>query len=276
MLFLSSLLIAALIPNARGGHEPKLLPNLRVRRPPYVKIQEIDKRRGDPTKKLRFDTEVANRGMGPLELQATTANCEGDPRRFTTFQRIFRDAEDGDGIFDREVDTTSVEEEAGCVIYHPAHEHWHFENFARYRLFRIRRDGTLVKKAVADSDKVSFCMTDSDPLNTKPEGQPERALLPRHPSGLPARPRHEDLPAYGYLRRLVRPLRLHPRRAGSTDNPSARRPLLLADPARPCRPPERDERERQRPLAEVAYRGDARREEAGGSLYAVNQAAKER
>jgi hypothetical protein len=155
----AALLLASLASRASGG-EPgsELLPNLQVRGTPFVTSEWESGNRW-----LRFNTEVANRGVGPLELQARNKPCAGDTQRFRTFQNVFTDSE-GDGVFTRGDDTDFVNERTGCIIFHPAHNHWHFEDFARYELLQIRPDGYLKKTAVADADKVSFCMTDTSSL----------------------------------------------------------------------------------------------------------------
>ena len=45
------------------------------------------------------------------------------------------------------------------MVFHPAHGHWHLENFARYELKPIDGNGN-VGTAVAASTKVSFCIID--------------------------------------------------------------------------------------------------------------------
>ena len=66
----------------------------------------------------------------------------------------------------------SARQEIGSLEYHDAHQHWHFQNFARYELRRAS-DGELVSLA----DKVSFCMMDSAPV--RPTRTPETLLA--HP-----------------------------------------------------------------------------------------------
>lgn len=55
----------------------------------------------------------------------------------------------------------SARQEIGALEYHDAHQHWHFQNFARFEL-RRSSDGALVSL----SDKVSFCMMDSAPVRS--------------------------------------------------------------------------------------------------------------
>jgi hypothetical protein len=41
-------------------------------------------------------------------------------------QVMYRDA-DGNGRFRRDTDTGLARRSAGCMVFHPAHDHWHFE-----------------------------------------------------------------------------------------------------------------------------------------------------
>ena len=85
-------------------------------------------------------------------------DCDGDGDPLNdrkAFQRIFGDT-DGDGVFTRGSDTVLSKRFAGCSIFHVAHDHWHFEEFARYRLVKPKTEDV-----VASSEKVSFCVRDS-------------------------------------------------------------------------------------------------------------------
>jgi hypothetical protein len=167
-LGLAALMLAAQTPGAHGDHgENELLPNLKVRRVPRVELaEEMHGKRW-----LRFDTEVANRGRGPLHLQPKAVECDDEPQRYQTMQSLFLD-HDANSVYDRAVDTAFNEHDAGCIIFHEEHNHWHFEDFARYELFKIKEGGTVRRKAVATADKVSFCMMDTAPLSTQPPGAP--------------------------------------------------------------------------------------------------------
>jgi hypothetical protein len=144
---------------ATGGPPPELLPDVVIR--PIVEIR-IQKSRG--VKLLRFASIIGNAGAGVVELKPDTPvrsaanDCDGDGDPLNdrkAFQRIFGDA-DGDGVFTRGVDTVLERRFAGCSVFHVAHDHWHFEEFARYRLVRPASG-----RIVASSEKVSFCVRDS-------------------------------------------------------------------------------------------------------------------
>lgn len=146
-------------PAAAGGGDPALLPDVVVQ--PLTEIR-IHKRAG--VKLLRFASIIGNAGAGVVELRPDTparsadddCDVDGDPlndRR--AFQRIFGDT-DGDGVFTRGTDTVLEKRPAGCSVFHVAHDHWHFEEFARYRLAKPKTG-----RIVASSEKVSFCVRDS-------------------------------------------------------------------------------------------------------------------
>ena len=52
----------------------------------------------------------------------------------------------------------------GTFAFHPAHNHWHMDDFARYELRSINTDGST-GAVIASTDKVSFCMIDTDVIN---------------------------------------------------------------------------------------------------------------
>ena len=70
-------------------------------------------------------------------------------------QVIYRDV-DRSGRYRRHVDTATMVRSAGCMLYHPSHDHWHFNAASRYSL--TPAEGT---QAVARHQKTSFCMRDS-------------------------------------------------------------------------------------------------------------------
>lgn len=93
-------------------------------------------------KLLRFSASAANRGAGPMELIGQVAS-DGTTR---AYQVVYND----NGTWQTYL--------AGTFIFdgHQTHNHWHFDDFARYEL---RRADTNELAAVAD--KVSFCLLDS-------------------------------------------------------------------------------------------------------------------
>jgi hypothetical protein len=109
---------------------------------------------------LRLSNEIGTRASGPLEVfpSAISADCngDGDPANDRdASQRIFADT-NGSGGYEAGIDAVESERVLGCMRYHPAHDHWHVLDVARYEL---RREAT--GDLVADSRKVGFCLTDT-------------------------------------------------------------------------------------------------------------------
>jgi Lysyl oxidase len=150
----TTLLVVAAGPGLSNSARPsKLKPDL-VTLPPYgFSIDVVGAQRI-----LRFANEVGNADVGPLELFPVVGDCDGngDPEDDrVAYQRLYVDG-NGNGIFERGADTRSRSRVAGCFAYHPEHNHWHFETFARYQLRRMSDD-----KMVRTSDKISFCVIDT-------------------------------------------------------------------------------------------------------------------
>lgn len=111
----------------------------------------------DGTRNLRFAAILANTGAGPLLATPDGSRPCPQGQRFAT-QLIHLDA-DGDGTFDPALDQQTTTHPAGCMIFHPMHDHWHFDASARYVL-----TDASTGAPVAVSDKVSFCLRDTRPL----------------------------------------------------------------------------------------------------------------
>lgn len=93
----------------------------------------------DGQRLLRFASLSANLGLGVLDVIAEP----GDQGRQQAWQRLWG------------TDLHYWDRPSGEFIFHPGHEHMHFDAFERYRL--LDADGQIV----ASSDKVSFCLRDS-------------------------------------------------------------------------------------------------------------------
>lgn len=109
---------------------------------------------------MRLSNEIGNRANGPLEVfpGPASVDCDddGDPANDRdASQRIFADT-NGSGGYEGGVDVVESERGFGCMRYHPAHDHWHVLDIARYEL---RREAT--GELVAHSRKVGFCFTDT-------------------------------------------------------------------------------------------------------------------
>jgi lysyl oxidase len=154
----------ALSTHTAGAAGADLLPDLQTLEPRDLRVETV---RVGPRleRRLRFSNEVQNAHTGPLELVPRSEDCDGDgdvknDRR--AYQRVYRD-KDGNGFFERGIDTGFSEVPIGCMIFHPQHQHWHFENFARYELTTLPSAGGAI---VRSSTKVAFCIID---INRHPE-----------------------------------------------------------------------------------------------------------
>jgi hypothetical protein len=95
---------------------------------------------------LRFDQIVANLGDGPFELRYRLDRALSEP---DLLQRIY--SSDG-SVRERKADT---------YVFHPAHAHFHYKNFAQSRLWASNPAGErLGDKPVRTGRKNGFCMID--------------------------------------------------------------------------------------------------------------------
>jgi hypothetical protein len=175
LLKLAALLFGAglVLPSAGGstGTSRDLFPDLVTRVPAKIFVQ-IGKHGRHV---VRFSNEVANVGIGPLELRPRVGDCNrnGSTRDDrTSYQRIYRDV-DGDARFTRTVDVRFRTRPAGCTHFHPAHKHWHFEALAEYALYRLQAPGSIGPFVIAGK-KVSSCVLDTKRRLSKLPGSPRR------------------------------------------------------------------------------------------------------
>jgi Lysyl oxidase len=147
----------ALDPTAVAAHQtqgkPALLkPNLVV-----LKAADLSVQRTGNGRYLRFESALGNIGRGPIEVRPNTNQpCPTGHHHAT--QIIYRDV-DGSRFYRRSVDTQIARRSAGCMVYHPAHNHWHFQAASRYTLFQPGDERNLVRVA---RRKMSFCLRDSE------------------------------------------------------------------------------------------------------------------
>ena len=135
---------------------PYVLPDLQVE-PPYDLYISPDEVTGE--RELRFSTTVVNAGPGDLDMVG-----EYDPERdHTRATQHLTTTTGGTG-----------ERVAGYFIFHPDHDHWHFEDFTVIELWTYDDGGELLEM-VESSGKLSFCIIDSQPMDYPP---PEAPKLP--------------------------------------------------------------------------------------------------
>lgn len=139
---------------------PRMLPDLVPVAPFFVDIGPPPRESSLPVKinleppsderVLRFTTVMVNEGRFALDLLGVpTADPErAEARQCVSWtERVCRERES-----------------VGDLIWHPEHNHFHFEHFAHYELRWLGSDGTpdfSDAGLVVTSEKVSFCLQDS-------------------------------------------------------------------------------------------------------------------
>jgi hypothetical protein len=143
------------------------LPNLAPLRPYDVRVAAADGYDfNDPSapRALRFSVSTRNTGAYALELQAPPTlqdEIAGTASRKPAYQCV---------AWQNRVCTES--RAVGELMWHEPHQHWHFQDYARYELRRVRADGTPDYRAeglVAPGEKASFCLEDTDAPGIDPE-----------------------------------------------------------------------------------------------------------
>lgn len=107
---------------------------------------------------LRFATTSWNNGAGPLELRAGEVSADGQRKK--VYQRVYL------------TDGTFYDKYAGEFEFHPAHDHFHFGDYALYTLRPVNAPGASARQ----SAKTTFCVMDTTLVNTSLPGAPLSAV----------------------------------------------------------------------------------------------------
>jgi hypothetical protein len=134
---------------ARGKAAP-LEPNLIA-----LKAADLYIQHSSAGRKLRFESGLGNIGRGPIEVRPNQNRPCPDGQHHAT-QVLYRDV-DGNRRYRRDVDTDLARRSAGCMVFHPYHDHWHFEAASRYTLWKKNAQEPLR----VGHRKMSFCLRDS-------------------------------------------------------------------------------------------------------------------
>lgn len=121
------------------------LPDLRTLPPADVYIQLLPEGR----RSLRLANTIWNSGQGRLEL---IGDSDAVTRRTRVYQQIYT------------ADDSQREHLVGEFVWHPTHDHWHFDEFTLYELWTLHPDYSL-GKVVTSSDKLSYCVMDTDMID---------------------------------------------------------------------------------------------------------------
>jgi len=106
-------------------------------------------------KEIRFSTRSWNTGAGPLELVAGAGESSGQ----NVYQRIYRSDGSHQDYF------------VGTFVWHPAHNHFHFGDYAIYYLEPIDAPGGSPKSG----SKTTFCVMDTNKIDDSLPGAPQTA-----------------------------------------------------------------------------------------------------
>jgi hypothetical protein len=155
---------------AGAGTTPEFLPNIRPLAPDQLSISTSNGHR-----QLNFAFSPEDIGTGPLELQPQREDCNGDGNSKndrTAYQNVYGDT-NANGVYDWPNTTNPLGADAvvsstlvGCFAFDPDHGHWHFANYAKYRLL------TLTGRVVGKRTKVGFCLIDHHQVDILP-GTPD-------------------------------------------------------------------------------------------------------
>ena len=146
-----AVLVAGVTAGSADAASPRaLLPNLVPLRTTALEVRcdptEIAGDTPTPARCLRFETRAANAGSGPVELH-NRADELAAARSVT--QRI------------RYSDGSSRDADVGTYVFHAAHAHFHYSDFAVASLWRSDARGRRLDKApVRRGHKAGFCLQD--------------------------------------------------------------------------------------------------------------------
>lgn len=127
-----------------------LLPDLRTMPPHDLDIVTL----ADGSRELRLSNTVWNDGAGPLELEGAFNPVTQSTR---VVQHVYQPA------------GTQISSLVGEFTWHETHDHWHFEKFSLYELWTLTPAGGL-DVLVSSSDKVSYCVIDTEVIESQMEG----------------------------------------------------------------------------------------------------------
>lgn len=127
---------------AAGAPTPRrALPDLRPLEP--YDIYTVGTRAGGDLR-LKFATTIYNAGRGPLETRGAENPKTG---QLEVYQYVY------------EGERATKGRSVGTFNYNHRHGHLHFDEFARYELWTVGKNNTLLKR-VAQNQKVGFCLMD--------------------------------------------------------------------------------------------------------------------
>jgi Lysyl oxidase len=151
-------ILAIAVPAARAAPGVRQYPDLRTQPPSDLRFDSVSIN-GEVRSVLRFSNTVWNAGSGPVHLVAKT---DRQAKKSQVFQRIYSNST-ASGQYDQK--------HVGDFVFHPAHDHFHFEDFAEYQLWPAaawdqwvadgRPNGTERSSLRGQGTKTTFCIMDT-------------------------------------------------------------------------------------------------------------------
>ena len=105
---------------------------------------------------LRFSATSWNSGAGPLEIVAGATGSAGQD----VYQRVYY------------ANGSTQDHLAGTFVWHPTHNHFHFQEYALYSLQPVSAPG----QSKRDAYKTSFCVMDTGRVNGRLPGSPKKPV----------------------------------------------------------------------------------------------------
>jgi hypothetical protein len=144
LLILFAIATAGLPSHASRAGQP-LYPDLRTAPPAGLRLEQRRMSDGLTHYLLRFDNLIGNWG-GRLEIVANFASSRD------LYQNIYDSYTGGNLVIHQRV--------ASDLIYHPTHNHFHFQNLALYQLLKKDTKG-IYRLTSRRGSKTSFCILDT-------------------------------------------------------------------------------------------------------------------
>ena len=123
---------------------------------------------GAANKTIRFSTTFYNQGRGPLEIFGHT-----DKEKKLTYASQYVYEDGGPGLF----------RDMGTFVFHPAHNHWHVDEYVFYELWSVNGEGKA-DKILVTTDKMSFCIWDEKVRDLSIDGAAKTQAYPRTCNGI--------------------------------------------------------------------------------------------
>jgi Lysyl oxidase len=160
------------VPSADAAPGTRLYPDLRTQPPTDLRFDTVSID-GVARPVLRFSNTAWNAGRGPLHLVAKT---DRQTKKSQVFQRIYSNST-ASGQYDQR--------HVGDFVFHPAHDHFHFERFAEYQLWSAaawdqwvadgRPSGAEHAFLRGQGLKTTFCIMDTSRVDAGIPGSPASA-----------------------------------------------------------------------------------------------------